>query len=379
MRIHVINPNTTRSMTLKIGAAAKAAASPGVEVTAVNPEFGPASIEGYFDEAFSIPGLIEEIGKARDADAFVIACFDDTGLEAARCATSAPVIGIGEAAFHMASLIAAKFSVVTTLSRSIVPIEHNLAKYGLISRCARVRAAEVPVLALEEPGSDARRLIEQEIERALAEDGAEAIVLGCAGMTDLARDLARKAGVPVLDGVACAVSLAESLVRLGLKTSKRRTYAAPFAEDLHGRVQALRAGGLSFVCNSAQAAAGRICVAGDIGHPRSLGEAHERHPAIDVFVLARADEIGLVPNADVAARILHETIEFDPRRPVRLVARPRIGLEVIEAAPILNERQETEIRVAEEAMFGRRRLEFLQHFRHRAKSSAAIYAASTVC
>ena len=170
MHIHVINPNTTRSMTLKIGAAAKAAASPGVEVTTVNPDYGPASIEGYFDEAFSVPGLIEEIGKARDADAFVIACFDDTGLEAARCATPAPVIGIGEAAFHMASLIAAKFSVVTTLSRSIVPIEHNLAKYGLLSRCARVRAAEVPVLALEEPGSDARRLIERR-DRAGARGG----------------------------------------------------------------------------------------------------------------------------------------------------------------------------------------------------------------
>jgi allantoin racemase len=234
MRIHVINPNTTRSMTLKIGAAAKAAASPGVEVTSVNPDSGPASIEGYFDEAFSVPGLIEEIGKARNADAFVIACFDDTGLEAARCATLAPVIGIGEAAFHMASLIAAKFSVVTTLSRSIIPIEHNLAKYGLISRCARVRAAEVSVLALEEPGSDARRLIEQEIERALAEDGAEAIVLGCAGMTDLARDLGRKVGVPVLDGVACAVGLAESLVRLGLQTSKHRTYAAPLAKPYAG-------------------------------------------------------------------------------------------------------------------------------------------------
>ena len=99
MHIHVINPNTTRSMTLKIDAAAKAATSPGVEVTAVNPEFRPASIEGYFDEAFSVPGLIDEIGKAQEADAFVIACFDDTGLEAAQCATPAPVIGIGEAAF----------------------------------------------------------------------------------------------------------------------------------------------------------------------------------------------------------------------------------------------------------------------------------------
>ena len=90
------------------------------------------------------------------------------------------------------------------------------------------------MLALEEPGSDARMTIEREIERALAEDGAEAIVLGCAGMTDLARDLERKAGVPVLDGVACAVSLAESLVRLGLKTSKHRTYAAPLAKAYAG-------------------------------------------------------------------------------------------------------------------------------------------------
>ena len=90
------------------------------------------------------------------------------------------------------------------------------------------------MLALEEPGSDARMTIEREIERALAEDGAEAIVLGCAGMTDLAHDLERKAGVPVLDGVACAVSLAESMIRLGLRTSKRLTYATPLAKTYTG-------------------------------------------------------------------------------------------------------------------------------------------------
>jgi allantoin racemase len=234
VRICIVNPNTTASMTAKIGAAAKAVTSPGVEVWAVNPGFGPPSIEGYFDEAFAVPGLLAEIAKAPDADAFVVACFDDTGLEAARCATAAPVIGIGEAAFHMASLIAQKFSVVTTLPRSIAPIEHNLVKYGLASRCARVRAANVPVLALEEPGSDARRTIAVEIAHALAEDGAEAIVLGCAGMTDLARDLEQKAGVPVLDGVACAVALAEAVVRVGLKTSKRNAYAPPLAKDYAG-------------------------------------------------------------------------------------------------------------------------------------------------
>jgi allantoin racemase len=234
MRIHVINPNTTASMTKKIGVAAKAAASPGVEVRAVNPDFGPPSIEGYFDEAFSVPGLLAEIAKAPQTDAFVIACFDDTGLEAARSATEAPVIGIGEAAFHMASLVAEKFSVVTTLARSIAPIERNLVKYGLAGRCGRVRASNVPVLALEGPGSDARRMIEAEIKRALAEDGAEAIVLGCAGMTDLVRDLERSVGAPVLDGVACAVSLAESLVRIGLRTSKRNTYAPPLTKTYAG-------------------------------------------------------------------------------------------------------------------------------------------------
>ncbi|MBV8107992.1 MAG: aspartate/glutamate racemase family protein [Hyphomicrobiales bacterium] len=236
MRIHVINPNTTASMTKKIGVAAKAAASPGVEVRAVNPEFGPPSIEGYYDEAFAVPGLLAEIAKAQDADAFVIACFDDTGLEAARCAAEAPVVGIGEAAFHMASLVAEKFSVVTTLARSIAPIERNLVKYGLAARCARVRASNVPVLALEEPGSDARHTVEAEIKRALAEDGAEAIVLGCAGMTDLVRDLERSVGAPVLDGVACAVGLAESLVRLGLRTSKRNTYAPPLAKTYSGEL-----------------------------------------------------------------------------------------------------------------------------------------------
>src|SRR3984885_3840534 len=131
MRICVVNPNTTHSMTMKIGAAAKTAASPGVEISAVNPDFGPPSIEGYFDEVFSVPGLIAEMGKAKDADAHVVACFDDTGLDAARCATQAPVVGIGEAAFHMASLVAGRFGVVTTLARSVPAIEHNLVKYGL--------------------------------------------------------------------------------------------------------------------------------------------------------------------------------------------------------------------------------------------------------
>jgi allantoin racemase len=234
MRILVINPNTTASMTEKIGKAAQSAASPTTEIIAVNPPDGPPSIEGYYDEVFSIPGMIAEIAKAPAVDAFVIACFDDTGLDAARCATEAPVIGIGEAAFHLATLVAGKFSVVTTLARSVPAIEHNLTKYGLASRCARVRASDVPVLDLELPGSKANRRISTEIARAIAEDKAEAVVLGCAGMADLAHALSLEHGIPVLDGVACAVRLAETLSALGLRTSKVGGYAVPLPKRYAG-------------------------------------------------------------------------------------------------------------------------------------------------
>jgi allantoin racemase len=229
MLIHIVNPNSTASMTAKIGVAARSVAAPGTEIVAVNPASGPPSIEGYYDEAMSLPGMLAEItkGEAAGADAHIIACFDDTGLEAARCLAAAPVIGIGEAAFHLASLIAHRFSVITTLSRSIAAIETNLLKYGFDRRCAKVRAAEVPVLALEDPASNARRDISAEIARAKLEDRAGAIVLGCAGMTDLAASLSAEHGLPVVDGVTAAVKLAEALRVLGLKTSKLDAYAAP--------------------------------------------------------------------------------------------------------------------------------------------------------
>ena len=137
------------------------------------------------------------------------------------------MIGIGEAAFHAASLVARRFSVVTTLARSVSGIEANLASYGLAARCAKVRASEVPVLDLEDPASDARARISAEIALAIRHDDAEAIVLGCAGMADLAADLAAEHGLPVIEGVAAAVKLAEALVALGLRTSKIRSYAEP--------------------------------------------------------------------------------------------------------------------------------------------------------
>jgi allantoin racemase len=234
MRILVLNPNTTASMTEKIGAAARRVASPGTEIVARNPAVGPASIEGFYDEAMCLPGMLEVIRTTPDVDGVVIACFDDTGLDAARCLTDKPVVGIGEAAYHMASMISNKFSVITTLGRSVPALEHNLHKYGLSARCARVRSSEVAVLELEEQGSDATNRISDEIAVAMAEDRAEAIVLGCAGMTDLTEFLSARHGLPVLDGVVCALTLCESLVRLKLRdvTSWRICRRADSKTDL---------------------------------------------------------------------------------------------------------------------------------------------------
>jgi allantoin racemase len=236
MRLHIVNPNSTVSMTEKIAIAARRAAAAGTEIISTTSSDGPVSIEGYYDGALAISSLLAQIDANECAkadgpvDAHIIACFDDTGLDAARCAASAPVVGIGEAAYHIACLVARRFSVITTLSRSIPVLEENLARYGLSSRCARVRASEVPVLSLEEPASGARGRITDEIAAAIREDRADAVVLGCAGMADFCADLAAEHGVPVVEGVSAAVRLAEALVVLGLKTAKTGGCAFPRAK-----------------------------------------------------------------------------------------------------------------------------------------------------
>ena len=225
MKLLVVNPNTTASMTAKIAEAARAVARPDTRIVATNPPDGPTSIQGYLDVARCVPGLLAEVIKHPDTDAVLVACFDDTGVDAVRCIVDAPVIGIGEAAYHAASMIAPKFSVVTTLSRSVPGLEANLARYGLIKNCVRVRATGVPVLELENGNPETIETIRAEISSAINEDRAEAIVLGCAGMADLMAQLTDEFGLPVIDGVACGVALAEALVNAGLKTSKINAYS----------------------------------------------------------------------------------------------------------------------------------------------------------
>lgn len=236
MKIRVINPNTTAAMTSRIGDAARAVAAPGTVIEAVQPSFGAPSIEGHHDEVWAAAGVAEQVraGEAAGTDAYVVACFGDPGVHAARELATGPVIGIAEAAFHCASMLATGFSVVTTLTRTCVIAEHLVVQHGFERRCRGIHGTDLAVLELDDPASDAYARILQCSHEALARDRSGAIVLGCAGMADLCLRLQRELGVPVVDGVAAAVKLAEGLVTLGLGTSKRGDYAVPLAKPYVG-------------------------------------------------------------------------------------------------------------------------------------------------
>jgi len=228
MRIRVVNPNTTTTMTAGIARAATSVAAPGTVVEAVTATMGPASIESHYDEALAVPGLLEQVrdGDRDGVDAYVIACFGDPGVDAARELARGPVIGIAEAGYHAAAMLGRRFGVVTTLARTVPRARELADRYGYGARLSEVRACEVPVLALEDPESRARERVVEEC-RAVVAGGADAVVLGCAGMADLCADVSDTVGVPVVDGVSAATVFTESLVRLGLGTGKRGEYAPP--------------------------------------------------------------------------------------------------------------------------------------------------------
>ncbi|MFN5997036.1 MAG: aspartate/glutamate racemase family protein [Paracoccaceae bacterium] len=215
MRLTVINPNSTVSMTDKAVTAARNAA-PGSTVVGVTCHRSPPAIQGPEDDAICRPFVLEEVAKAakNGADAIIIACFDDPALDQARASVSVPVLGIGEAGFHAAMLLAWRFSVVTTLPVAIPTLEENLSHYGMAGACSKVRAAGVKVLDLEDETSGAVAKVSAEIARAKAEDGVGAIVLGCAGMADLAARFEAEHGLKVIDGVGAAAAFASALVTL---------------------------------------------------------------------------------------------------------------------------------------------------------------------
>ena len=211
--IVLINPNSTESMTDTMLQTARTAA-PDATIEGWTSHAGPASIQGAEDGEAAVPPMLELIAKASKdgASAIVIACFDDTGLAAARALATCPVIGIGQAAYHVAALAGARFSVVTTLDVSVPIIESNIRAYGLAPYLARVRASGVEVLALEDDPDQATQTVLAEALTAEREDHISSLVLGCGGMVHLPQLIRQNSNLRPIDGVRAAAAAARLLV-----------------------------------------------------------------------------------------------------------------------------------------------------------------------
>lgn len=235
MRILFINPNTSQEFTDKIGHIAQKYAAPGTVVTAKSPDSGPGSIESIYEEMLSAAGSLELFLTELDHhDAFVLACYSDHPvIYAAREITTKPVLGIAEASMVMACMLGYRFSVVTTSDAWKPLLWDAVRHYGLTDRCASIRTTGIPVLELEEKTeAELCHLLEGIARQAMVEDDAEVICLGCAGMAGVDKMLEQVLGIPVLDGVVCALKLLEGMVGYGLQTSKRKAYAHPDPKPL---------------------------------------------------------------------------------------------------------------------------------------------------
>ena len=206
--IIIINPNSTESMTQAMLQTAQNEC-PNITIKGWTSHQGPAAIQGPEDGEACLPHLLELVKKASadGASAIIIGCFDDTGLEASRNLATCPVIGIGQAAYHFASLVGGRFSVITTLSVSLPILEANVHDYGLSQYLAKVRASGVEVLALETNADAAAKRVFQEILLAQKEDNVQSVVLGCAGMSHIPDIAGPEIEVRLIDGVKTAVQL----------------------------------------------------------------------------------------------------------------------------------------------------------------------------
>lgn len=235
MRILVANVNTTQTMTDGIAEAARSVASPGTEIIGLTPDFGADSCEGNFESYLAAIAVMDKVMRYDgEYDAVIQAGYGEHGREGLQELLTVPVVDITDAAASTAMYLGRSYSVVTTLDRTVPLIEDRLILAGLHDRCASVRSSGLGVLELESDPERAIEAIAAEAKRAVDQDRAEVIVLGCGGMAELKDRVVELCGVPVVDGVQAAVAVAESLVRLGLTTSKVRTYAPPRPKKITG-------------------------------------------------------------------------------------------------------------------------------------------------
>ena len=220
MNLLIINPNSDEQMSQSILSSATQFSDGDFDVDCLSTPGAPTFIDTYQDAAAALPGMVELLKQHEtEYDAFIVACHCDPNLDLMKELTDKPMVGIGEASMKIATMLGHRFSVISTDSRSVPNKEALIRSYHLQDLLASVK---FPAAALESRSDEEKYLLTA--QAAIEEDLAEVIVLGCAGMTGLDKRLQQELGVPVLDGVVCALIVAAGLVKYQVSTSKIRRY-----------------------------------------------------------------------------------------------------------------------------------------------------------
>jgi allantoin racemase len=235
MKILLINPNITEAMTGSMASEARRFASPSTEIVAVTAEFGTQYVENRVEAAIASHAVLNALAKhAGDCNAAIISAFGDPGLAAAREFADIPVVGIEESAILAAWMLGRRYSIICLTPRLRTWYIECAHEHGLAGRLASVRALNAPIADITRAKEQYRDTLIAECMQAIEQDEAEVIIFGGGPIAGLARETADAIPVPTLDGVSCAVRMAEALVGLAPRPAARGSFARPRAKPAKG-------------------------------------------------------------------------------------------------------------------------------------------------
>ena len=222
IEICVINPYATAISNEKIKLCAQKVIDKDTSIFIDN----EISQEDYFDlhsETINVSKLLGEVETNNSSDAFIIISFEDIAVDTIRKITLKPIIGLGEATFYTANIIANKFSIITNLSQSHEALKNNLIKYDMEHKCVSINSIEVPVLDMDTMSKSNLNKLDNEIQRTITEDDPEAIIITSPGILNLSKNLSNKFNIPIIEGVTAATALIENFVKLDIQIKKFST------------------------------------------------------------------------------------------------------------------------------------------------------------
>jgi Asp/Glu/hydantoin racemase len=235
MKLLLVNPNISSDVTAIMAAEARRSASPGTEIVAATAPFGALYIENRVEASIASHAVLAVLAEhAAGADAAIVSAFGDPGLAAARELLDIPVVGIAESAFLMAWTLGRRYAIVAMTRRLGTWFRECAIEHGLDGRLVSVRALDVAVADIAKAKEQLRDRLLEECLAAVDQDAAEVVILGGGPIAGLAREIGDRIPVPALDGVSCAVRLAEALVGLAPRPATRGSFARPAPKSTRG-------------------------------------------------------------------------------------------------------------------------------------------------